>query len=803
MALWKFNSSCNSSLLQMTESIDWLQSQSGLCKVDRYTASDEEDQNWTTDSAKLFQQTASDPLKVLSWLRKDLENCAIGVQNVLNASNNAGGAKSRDPSTTRQNMPQRNVRSPGGFSVCDEEFSVNVSSNRASPTFHLSMKASCQKESKDEESDGSTSPNTNPDPDDVSFYCNRLSNLAIAMARKEMNDRSDGNNTCIHKSLYGPAGDHGHRSIGVGTEDIKHNVPPKMCEGEYEETPASKKKTAFYYKEENAEIPNKSDPYRDGIKGCNRKKRFGPDEYSNSLSKGILVYANNVVSDMMVSVMKTMKVKVNDSNIACAVLKKVLLKHSKEVVSDFIDSCMKNLHDVTGTLMTDSDFVSAVKRSLFTQGSQKASEIVQAMLNRLHNALIVQKHVSDRGKSQSMAFASVKTGSGHDGKSQNMRFSATKTESCKEKEMTCAETVGNHIIKEGLTMWHQKQHDDCSNPQSSKAGWNPENQDLANLSTDSWARDLIVTALLLIQYHLVQQENALKEAECGRSGKAGGTGFGFLSQEKGGNACTLPLSKQFDSLKQSDDEQSETNAENDMSGVVVMLMQKLINETVNKLGGNAGTLMADEAYKSTYKCPEGPGPSGASEVDHSYEEAISGLTKMILDQFDVNRKEGGSGPFIDNLVDTVTKLCLMIAKYSNPESGLGDMGDGEDACGPLYAKGTDSAESRIGSGEDTVSGRKVVVTNQNAPENIQNKQLQAILQWVAASQLNVPVLYFMDDDEETLNKLQQLSTVAVDRGYSVGEVMQAVLKYEKERQLGEALGNFVRLPVLDWLLQNL
>lgn len=54
-----------------------------------------------------------------------------------------------------------------------------------------------------------------------------------------------------------------------------------------------------------------------------------------------------------------------------------------------------------------------------------------------------------------------------------------------------------------------------------------------------------------------------------------------------------------------------------------------------------------------------------------------------------------------------------------------------------------------------------------------------------------------------LPQLQQLSSVAVERGYSVGEVMQAVLKYEKERQLGEALGNFVRLPVLDWLLHNL
>ncbi|XP_072858413.2 A-kinase anchor protein 3 [Pogona vitticeps] len=779
----------------MTESIDWLNSHSRLCKVDRYTPNDEEEQNWMTDSA-----TSSDPLKVLSWLRKDLEKCAIGVQNVLNSSNNAGGARSREPSVGRQSTQQRNASSPGGYSICDEEFSMNVSSsNRGSPNFHLAMKTACQKGPKDEESDGSTSPNANTDSDEVSFYCNRLSNLAIAMARKEMNDRSDGNATCIHKTLYAAAGDHGHRSVGVGTDDCKHN-PSKMCDCKYEESPNSKKKATFYYKEEGGtEIPNKSEPCRDEAKACNHRKRFGPDEYTNSLSKGILVYANNVVSDMMVSVMKTMKVKVNDSNIACAVLKKVLLKHSKEVVSDLIDSCMKNLHDVTGTLMTDSDFVSAVKRSLFTQGSQKASEIVQAMLNRLHNALIVQKQVSEKAKSQRMAFASVNTGSGTDAKTQNMRFAAAKTETVKEKEMTCAETVGNHIIKEGLSMWHQKQQNENagSNPQA-KAVCNPETPDL---STDSWARDLIVTALLLIQYHLVQQENALKDAaDGGRSGKISGTTFGLMSQEKSGNASTLPSSKPYDTLKSSDEEPSEPNADNDMSSVVVMLIQKLINETVNKLGGNVGTVMSDEAYKSPYKTPEGPGPSALSEGDHSYEDAISGLTKMILDQFDVNRKEGGSGPFIDNLVDTVTKLCLMIAKYSNPESGLGDIGDGEDAGGAMYSKDMESAESRIGSGE---SGRKVVVTNQNVPENIHNKQLQAILQWVAASQLNVPVLYFMDDDEENLNKLQQLSSVAVERGYSVGDVMQAVLKFEKERQLGEALGNFVRLPVLDWLLQNL
>ncbi|XP_026533037.1 A-kinase anchor protein 3 [Notechis scutatus] len=786
----------------MSENIDWLQSQSGLCKVERYAPGEEkeeekEQQNWTTEV-----QTSSDPLKVLSRLRQDLEKSDVGAQDALNASNNARRARPRDPSDGRQTMPKRNVRSPAPYNACDEEFSLNVSSNRGSPNFHVSMKAGCQKESKDEESEGSSSPNPNPDPDEVSFYCNRLSNLAIAMARKEMNDRSESTPTCIHNTLFAAAGDHSHRSIGVGTEDSKH-IPTRMCECKFEESPTTKKKTTIYYKEENTEVPNKSEPQRDEGRGCHHRKRFGPDEYNNNkLSKGILVYANNVVSDMMVSVMKTMKVKVNDSNIACAVLKKVLLKHSKEVVSDLIDSCMKNLHDVTGTLMTDSDFVSAVKRSLFTQGSQKASEIVQAMLNRLHNALIVQKQVSEKAKSQSMAFATIKTGQGTETKTQNMRFSAAKTETMKDKEMTCAETVGNHIIKEGLNMWHQKQHEDNTGtiPMPAKPMPTQEMPDLSNLTTDSWARDLIVTALLLIQYHLVQQENAMKDGvDGGRSSKAG-VSLGFMGQDKG-----LGSLKLSDTLKQCEDEQLGMNTENDMSSVVVMLIQKLINETVNKLGGNSGTLMGDEAIQGAFKAPEGPGlgPLGPCDVDHSYEDAISGLTKMILDQCDVNKKEGSSGPFIDKLVDTVTKLCLMIAKYSNPESGLGELGDGEEMSGGFYSKSSGNAESRPESGEDTPTGRKVVVANQSAPENMHNKQLQAILQWVAASQLNVPMLYFMDDDEETLNKLQQLSTVAVERNYSVGDVMQSVLKYEKERQLGEALGNFVRLPVLDWLLQNL
>uniref|UniRef100_A0A8C3RWM7 A-kinase anchoring protein 3 n=1 Tax=Chelydra serpentina TaxID=8475 RepID=A0A8C3RWM7_CHESE len=784
----------------MTDNIDWLQSQSGLCKVDRYTP-----------GAKFFKQAASDPLKVLSWLRKDLERCALGIQDVLKSTGKQKACdNSREPSIGGQSIQMRNAPSPGGFSVYDEQFSMDVRSNCGSPDFHMEMKAtSSQKEPKDIESQ-LTSADTKQGVDEVSFYVNRLSNLVIAMARKEINDKTDGTDKCIHKSLFASLGEPGHKSVGVGTNEGKNNPSENtthinMKETKYEENPSSKKKTFFYKEvEEQSSARNEQSHERRSAhsehRSCHHKKRFGPDEFTNTLSKGILVYANNVVSDMMVSVMKTMKVEVNDSSIACVVLKKVILKHSKEVVSDLIDSCMKNLHNVTGTLMTDSDFVSAVKRSLFSQGSHKAAEIVQAMLNRLHTTLIVQKPAGDKSQSQSLAYASVKTGSrAADAKAQNLRFSATKTETVtkeKEKEMTCAETVGNHIIKHGLTLWHQNQQkcNRCSKSQPSAREAEPkppENphlssdiQNMTKISGDAWAKDLIVTALLLIQYHLIQQENSGKgTAEGGKTNKAGTTSFGFLSHESHEKG-----------------ELQKRNPENDMSSVILMLIRKLINETGCKIEGQQGNTMMDETNRNLGKTSEG---HALSEVEQSCEEAISGLTKMITDQFDISGKEEGSGQFIDSLVDTVTKLCLMIAKYSNPESALAEIGDREDGTGSMDSKGTGTAEAGLGSGEDSASGRKVVVMNQNPSESLHNKQLQALLQWVAASQTNVPVLYFLDEDDEFLNKLQQLSSIAVEKGYSVGEVIQAVLKYEKEKQLGEALGNFVRLPVLDWLLNNL
>uniref|UniRef100_A0A8C4J7I9 A-kinase anchoring protein 3 n=1 Tax=Dromaius novaehollandiae TaxID=8790 RepID=A0A8C4J7I9_DRONO len=731
----------------MSENIDWLQSQRGLCKMDRYTP-----------GAKVFKQVTSDPLKILSWLRKDLERCALSIQDVLKTAEHV---------------------SPGGFSVYGEHISMDVRSNTGSPDFHFEVKTTSNPKEPKDTDDQSTTIEGNQGLDEVSFYADKLSNLVIAMAHKEISEKSDDPDSCIHKTHFAILGEPGHKSVGAGTNEDKNNPSENvtrvnMKETKCEDNPPSKK--AFFYKEVR-QSSNRNEPVQENKK-CNHRKRFGQGEFTNTLSKGILNYANNVVSDMMVSVMKAMKGQANDSNIACIALKNVLLKHSKAVVSDFIDSCMKNLHDVTGKLLTNSDFASSVKQTLFTVGSHKAAEIVQAMLNHLHSSLIVQKPGGDKSQSQSLSYASMKTGSRTaDARAQNLRFGATKSETL-PKEMTCAEVVGNHILQQGLTLWHenQKQCSQCSKSQPGREArtkspdnmpWGSEIQDVDNSSADSWAERLIVTALLLLQYHLIQQENANK--------------------------------KETEDSQKSDTERQKS--ENGMSSAMLMLVRKLINETVCKIEGQPGNPVLDEMKRNSVKSAEGH--ISLSDVEQSCEEAMSGLTKIFTDQLDLSGKDGSGAQFIDSLVDTVTKLSLMVAKYSNPESSPTERGSREDVTGSLGSKGMGTADSVVGSSEETVSGHRVVVINQNPSENIYNKQVRALLQWMVASQTDMPVLYFLDDEEEFLDKLQKLSSIAVEKGYKVGEIIQAMLKYEKERQSSEALGNADRLPVLDWLLNNL
>ncbi|XP_053410786.1 A-kinase anchor protein 3 [Nycticebus coucang] len=848
----------------MSDRVDWLQSQNGVCKVDVYSPGDNQPQDWK-------REAPVDPVRVLSWLRRDLEKSTAGFQDVRFKP----GESSLGGETTNLGDPRK------GFSV-----DYYNTTNKGSPGrlhFEMTHRENPPQGPRVQIGAGSS-------VDEVSFYANRLTNLVIAMARKEINEKIDGSeNKCVHQSVYmGDDPPPPNKSLSKVASELvnetvtvcSQNAAPDKVPGsgdrasgsnlKYKSTlkmkaskspddkPGSKK--SFFYKEE-FESRNAGDA-REGKKFLpGERKMFQgqerTDDFTTSVSEGIMTYANSVVSDMMVSIMKTLRIQVKDTTIATILLKKVLLKHAKEVVSDLIDSFMKNLHNVTGTLMTDTDFVSAVKRSVFSHGSQKATDIMDAMLGKLYNVIFAKKIPEtirkSKDKCESYSLVSMK-GMG-DPKNRNVNFTMKSEAKMREKmyspvpkpeKKTCVETLGEHIIKEGLIMWHKNQQKESKSPGFQRATMespdkpckpapdfpfeypqdpsdfspplcHPEKPENFMYDSDSWAKDLIVSALLLIQYHLAQ------------GGRMDAQSFLEAAATTNFPHNKPPVVPDESCLKSpqvvGDKEQAEKK---DLMSVFFNFIRNLLGETIFKNDRSSEAKMPEQPVKeediSQCERPATPSPVKLYEEEESG-GALSGLTKMVVNQLDGQM----NGKMLDHLMDSVMKLCLIIAKSC--DTPLAELGD--DKCGDasrpssalpdslyecLPVKGTGTAEAILQNAYQAIhnelrgiSGQplegcaapKVIVSNHNLTDTVQNKQLQAVLQWVAASELNVPILYFAGDDEGIQEKLLQLSAAAVDKGRSVGEVLQSVLRYEKERQLDEAVGNVTRLQLLDWLMVNL
>ncbi|XP_025838213.1 A-kinase anchor protein 4 [Vulpes vulpes] len=847
----------------MSDDIDWLHSRRGVCKVDLYSPTgqqdqdrkvicfvdvstlnvedkdskdaagsssegdlnlgnleekeiivikdtEKQDQSKTEGSVCLFKQAPSDPISVLNWLLNDLQKYALGFQHALSPSTSSCKHKVGDTDGEYHKIPSGNC-----YSVYADQLNMDYMANGPQS---LRLEITAAKNTNNNQSP-STPPAKSPSSqravispdgecsmDDLSFYVNRLSSLVIQMARKEIKEKLEGGSKCLHHSIYPSPGDKGKNSPRSAVSKIASEMAHDAVEltsaemrGTGEECKEGGRKTFLY-----SELSNKN---KSGDKQmCQRDSK----EFADCISKGLMVYANQVASDMMVSVMKTLKIHSSGKPIpACVVLKRVLLKHTKEIVSDLIDSCMKNLHNITGVLMTDSDFVSAVKRNLFNHGKQNAADIMEAMLKRLVSALLGEKKET---KSQSLSYASLKAGSQDPKcKNQSLEFSAVKAEmkgkdkgkmkpeQC--KSLTSAEKVGEHILKESLTMWNQKQGNQGKMPGKVCAN-KEEKREKISPSTDSLAKDLIVSALMLIQYHLTQQAKGKDafEEDCP------GSTTGYMTQSAQYEKCGSGQSAKALSMKHLEshgapgpstslkDNQQLDSQKLDMSNIVLMLIQKLLTESPF----NCDDLCESENKRSEPRTNKAASMSKKSDrgeeqcQDNQELDFISGMKQ-------VNRQ------FIDQLVESVMKLCLIMAKYSNNGAALAELEEQAAlANNPNYQVGGSrcSQDGAMSQNHQDSPGPEVIVNNQCSTSSLQ-KQLQAVLQWIAASQFNVPMLYFMGDDDGQLEKLPEVSAKAAEKGYSVGDLLQEVMKFAKERQLDEAVGNMARKQLLDWLLTNL
>ncbi|XP_069504770.1 A-kinase anchor protein 4 [Ambystoma mexicanum] len=161
----------------------------------------------------------------------------------------------------------------------------------------------------------------------------------------------------------------------------------------------------------------------------------------------------------------------------------------------------------------------------------------------------------------------------------------------------------------------------------------------------------------------------------------------------------------------------------------------------------------------------------------------------------------GIDVFVDHLTETGVSLdsiseARMLARPLSTE--------GECRAAPPTPTPRKGWTVRILSSTPLIEASEVLVSNQNAVYDGHARQLQAVLQWAAASQLGVPKMYFTEVDDQVLARLPEVSQKAAEIEFTVGSLLQAVLNFhqglENMKRLGEA-GTPVSL--LDWLCDNL
>ena len=113
--------------------------------------------------------------------------------------------------------------------------------------------------------------------------------------------------------------------------------------------------------------------------------------------------------------------------------------------------------------------------------------------------------------------------------------------------------------------------------------------------------------------------------------------------------------------------------------------------------------------------------------------------------------------------------------------------------------GPDDRESEQEDGAEGLqpSGKTLLIVNIDVEPGAVDPQLRVILQWLIASEAEVRELYFQDSAKK---EFVLLSKQLQERGWKVGDVLQAVLKYYEV--VAKASSEDTCTSLFDWLLEN-
>lgn len=195
-----------------------------------------------------------------------------------------------------------------------------------------------------------------------------------------------------------------------------------------------------------------------------------------------------------------------------------------------------------------------------------------------------------------------------------------------------------------------------------------------------------------------------------------------------------------------------------------------------------------------------PAPENSSQIGEGLSEEITNAPSAPEDIHETVNQ------FIDQLSVSVTKLSLDLAKDNGSDTTIDEVAEKQNGSGDSFSGGQTSASLPDGgqlADPSQLTDSEVIVNNQNADNSQVNKELQAILQWMVASHLNVPNLTFINENNSELSKLPLVAEKAGKKAYTVGDILQEVKRYFVQHQSDKAVGNEPSCGLMDWLLAHL
>ncbi|XP_008423623.1 A-kinase anchor protein SPHKAP isoform X4 [Poecilia reticulata] len=220
----------------------------------------------------------------------------------------------------------------------------------------------------------------------------------------------------------------------------------------------------------------------------------------------------------------------------------------------------------------------------------------------------------------------------------------------------------------------------------------------------------------------------------------------------------------------------------------------------------AGSAMGSGSCDSTTSCTRGPRdvPLIHIEGDQRVEETLS------------KPERTGTGPQ-ETSVDVMRMEMPFASSSRNGTSSASSLGLADlDAFSDVPSQSTVISEEtkkghvegpKVSASESSSGGgsnlRQLLVVNCDLEQECEDSELRVALQWIAASELGLPALYFRKSKEKRLTKFQRVVHLMAQKAWRIADLFSAVVQFCKLHKTKEEADRSLRASLFDWLLETL